>query len=396
MTGSGAAGDHAAEVDYRRYPILYVDDDALNLRSFRALFDERFEIVTASRGEEALALLGARPVAVLLSDQRLGQGMSGTDLCAVARERHPEVVRMIVTAYADITTTIAGINAGQISRYIAKPWKRAEMDAALRSGIDEYDLRAFTREVQAQILGKQQQATAELLAGRVLRELCNPTTAVHINLACAASALRSLDPVMGALPAPFAATLGELHEMIRDAGAAAAEIIGQIDRLREGEAAPRGGGGRGEAWLDRVLRAALTPLRAEIARRAALRVDLGAAPRVAVEPSVAAQIVLNILPLVVAACDPARAAVNEVAISTFADDDAAAAAVSRCGGFTIRFPAAGPAGDAFDDAAGGAGASGSLAMAVVRELVDAAGGRLRVQTDAAGARELRVELPLAA
>src|SRR5207244_5282157 len=83
----------------------------------------------------------------------------------------------------------------------------------------------------------------------------------------------------------------------------------------EGEAIPAPAGG--DANVDRVLRAALAPLRGELGRRAALALELGSEPRVAVEPSYLGQIVLNLLPMVVAACDPARAADNRVAIGTF-------------------------------------------------------------------------------
>jgi len=376
-------------VEYRSYPILYVDDDPLNLRSFEALFGDTFQIVTAPSGEAALELLGRSSVAVLLSDQRLGPGMAGTDLCALVRERYPEIVRMIVTAYGDLATTIAGINAGQISRYISKPWKKDEMAAALRLGIDEYYLRAFAREIQALMLGRQQQSASDVVVARVLHEICNPTTAVHINLMCAESALRSLDPLMGVVPAPFAATFRELRETIRDARAASADVLGQVDRLREGETLPASG--PGQADVDRILRAAIAPLRGELARRASLVLELGAEPRVAVAPSYLAQIVLNLLPMVVAACDPARAAANRVVIGSFAGEAA--------GGFTIRFPA--------DDAASARDAAEErdpearddprvLALLIVRQLIAGAGGRFDMVDQPDDMRELRVELPLAA
>jgi two-component system NtrC family sensor kinase len=379
--------------DYRSYPILYVDDDALNLKSFQALFGERFAIVTAATAEEGLEVLETKPMAVLLSDQRLGPGMPGTELCTLARERHPDVVRMIVTAYSDITTTIAGINGGQISRYITKPWKKEDMEAALRAGIDEYYLRAFTREIQGPILQTHQQTTAEVLVGRVLRQICNPTTAVHLNLVCAEGALRSLDPLMQALPPPFAATFAELRDMIRDASSALSEIVGQIDRMRDGELLPGTGGGSGEAEanVDRILRAALTPLRAEITRRAWLVLELGAAPRVAMSPSHVSQIVLNLLPTVVAACDPDRASQNQVVIGSFVTEG-----VPARGGFFMRYPK--PAAGADPTPAWGGpvrrGDPNGTALLVVRELVEGAGGQLKIIAHGSGQRELRVELPL--
>jgi len=386
-------------VEYRSYPILYVDDDALNLRSFEALFGDTFQIVTAPSGEAALDMLGRNSVAVLLSDQRLGPGMAGTDLCAAVRERYPEIVRMIVTAYGDMATTIAAINTGQISRYLAKPWKKDEMAAALRLGIDEYYLRAFAREIQALMLEKQQQTASDVVIARVLHEICNPTTAVHINLLCAESALRSLDPLMGVVPSPFAATFRELRETIRDARAASADVLGQVDRLREGEMLPAPG--PGQADVARILRAALAPLRGELARRATLVLDLTVEPRVAVAPSYLAQIVLNLLPMVVASCDPGHAARNRVAIGSFAAGEAEARArggsKAGVGGFLIRFPAAGvaSAGDPADERdPEGRGDPRALALVIVRQLVASAGGRFELADLADDVRQLRVELPL--
>ena len=98
-------------MNYRGYKILYVDDEPANLTTFRYCFDEQFEVLTASGAEEALGILARNPVAVLLADQRMPE-MSGAELCQIVRERHPDVVRMILTAYADITAAVAAINAG--------------------------------------------------------------------------------------------------------------------------------------------------------------------------------------------------------------------------------------------------------------------------------------------
>jgi len=76
-------------VRYRGYKVLYVDDEPANLTSFKYCFDDRFDVITAGGAEEALALLAAGPVAILLADQRM-PGMSGAELCRVAREKHPD------------------------------------------------------------------------------------------------------------------------------------------------------------------------------------------------------------------------------------------------------------------------------------------------------------------
>src|SRR5678815_933321 len=113
--------------------VLYVDDEAANLTSFAYCFDDQFLVRTAGSAEEAMLILSREPVALLLADQRM-PGMTGAQLCALARERHPDVVRMIVTAYADIGDAVAAINTGQVARYILKPWREEAMLEILQLG----------------------------------------------------------------------------------------------------------------------------------------------------------------------------------------------------------------------------------------------------------------------
>ena len=65
------------EMNYREFPVLYVDDDRANLVSFQYLLEDRFQILTASDSDEALGVLQSGKVAVLLADQRMEAGLSG-------------------------------------------------------------------------------------------------------------------------------------------------------------------------------------------------------------------------------------------------------------------------------------------------------------------------------
>lgn len=126
-------------LDYREYPILFVDDEPENLRVFELTFRREFQIRTARSGEEALQSLHDHPAALVLSDHRMG-GMSGVELLAKVREVDPRTLRMLVTAYGDAGTLTEAINNGWIYRYLAKPWRPDEMRLALRNGIELYAL----------------------------------------------------------------------------------------------------------------------------------------------------------------------------------------------------------------------------------------------------------------
>lgn len=126
-------------LDYREFPVLYVDDEPENLRIFELGFRRDFSVLTAAGGEQGLALLSQRPIAVVLSDQKM-PGLSGVEFLARARELDPKTIRMLITAYGDAATLGSAINEGSIYRYIAKPWQPEELRLAVRRAIEVYAL----------------------------------------------------------------------------------------------------------------------------------------------------------------------------------------------------------------------------------------------------------------
>jgi len=123
------------EVATPRHRVLVVDDDAAHRRTVeRALLGE-CAVIAASGGEEALALLEGGEVSLLLTDQRM-PGMTGVELLARAAARHPRVVRLLFTAYAEVETLGEAINAGHVFAFLSKPWQPAELRLAVRRGLD--------------------------------------------------------------------------------------------------------------------------------------------------------------------------------------------------------------------------------------------------------------------
>ena len=118
----------------RRPAILAVDDEPAVLaavaRDLRRGFGERYRIVRAASGPEALEILselrrrGDR-VAMLIADQRM-PGMPGTDYLVQARTITPDAKRVLLTAYADTDAAIAAINDVALDYYLLKPWDPPE------------------------------------------------------------------------------------------------------------------------------------------------------------------------------------------------------------------------------------------------------------------------------
>src|ERR1041385_2538961 len=137
-------------LDLSRYPILVVDDEVDNLDAFRFNFKRVFNIVTAGGGEEALGLLAATDVAVIVTDQRMPK-MTGLELLRAARPLRPDAVGIILTAYTDVDVLIEAINLGQIYRYITKPWDGKEVRGVLQQAIERFHLQRENKRLAAQL-----------------------------------------------------------------------------------------------------------------------------------------------------------------------------------------------------------------------------------------------------
>src|SRR5688500_11634107 len=118
----------------RRPAILAVDDEPAVLaavaRDLRRGFGERYRILRATSGAEALDLLRqlrtrGDQVALLIADQRM-PGMAGTDYLVEARKLAPDAKRVLLTAYADTEAAIAAINEVALDYYLLKPWDPPE------------------------------------------------------------------------------------------------------------------------------------------------------------------------------------------------------------------------------------------------------------------------------
>jgi thioredoxin reductase (NADPH) len=127
--------------------LLTVDDDPAVSRAvardLRRQYGERYRVVRASSGAEALDVLrelklrGSR-VAVLLADYRMPE-MSGIEFLEQAMDLFPRARRALLTAYADTDAAIAAINVVDVDHYLLKPWEPPEeklypvIDAMLES-----------------------------------------------------------------------------------------------------------------------------------------------------------------------------------------------------------------------------------------------------------------------
>ncbi len=123
--------------DYKKFAILYVDDEEKSLKYFARAFEEHFRILTASNAQEGYALLQQHKdeIGILMTDQRM-PGEKGTWLLEKARQLRPTVVRILATAYSDMDAAIAAVNMGSIYKYVTKPWDPPQLETTLKRGLE--------------------------------------------------------------------------------------------------------------------------------------------------------------------------------------------------------------------------------------------------------------------
>lgn len=167
--GSGFARDTGYQLDY---PVLYVDDEEPNRIVFHATFVDEFTVVSASSADHALQILAEQPIAVMLADQRM-PGKTGIELCEAVRERHPSVLRLIVTAYSDQATAIEAINRGGVMRYLTKPWSLEEVRLVLREAVERAHLETTVRTLRSAIIERERVGTLAAMRARILHDLAN-------------------------------------------------------------------------------------------------------------------------------------------------------------------------------------------------------------------------------
>ncbi|HMG32307.1 MAG TPA: response regulator [Blastocatellia bacterium] len=129
----------------KTHSILVVDDESANLRMFERLLRQRFRVLSASNGEEALSILRRERVSLLISDHRM-PGMTGVELLRRSMEIDPDMIRMIVTADHGIDTFISALKEGGAIRVIPKPWDPDHLMQSVVFALEKHEVVVANRQ----------------------------------------------------------------------------------------------------------------------------------------------------------------------------------------------------------------------------------------------------------
>jgi two-component system probable response regulator PhcQ len=123
--------------DYKKFGVLYVDDEEMSLKYFTRALQEEFRIFTAATAKEGYRIFEEHKdeIGVLITDQRM-PGEKGVELLQRTRQLRPRTIRILTTAYSDIDAAIEAVNTGAIYKYVTKPWDIRELEVTIKRGLE--------------------------------------------------------------------------------------------------------------------------------------------------------------------------------------------------------------------------------------------------------------------
>ena len=133
-----------------RSRVLVVDDDRSAVESLRQIFDrEGFDPLCAASGEEAMEILRAEDVSVVLADLRM-PGMDGMDLLRAVKALRPDTEVVIMTAFGTIERAVEAMREGAYD-FVTKPLKRPLVVRSVTRASEKAALKAENVALRAEL-----------------------------------------------------------------------------------------------------------------------------------------------------------------------------------------------------------------------------------------------------
>jgi C4-dicarboxylate-specific signal transduction histidine kinase len=211
------------------------------------------------------------------------------------RAEFPDTVRMLVTAYADLSATIDAINKGHVRRYIRKPWDAEELKAHLAEAMALYQTQREMHAVERRLLETERVYGLGVIASSLAAELREPAAAVAREITAARELLRvgldSTPPGSGAEARMLRARMAQADEVLVNAVGAVDAMMGLV----RGIELPTHSRDENAVDLRNLVRLTLRILRSELREVGEVKLDLVSVPDVRGSSAKLGQVVVNLL-----------------------------------------------------------------------------------------------------
>ncbi|MHB1585496.1 MAG: sigma-54-dependent transcriptional regulator [Acidiferrobacteraceae bacterium] len=152
--------------------VLVVDDEQNMQAVIRMILEDAgHAVVSAESGEAALLELDRQSVDVVLSDLKM-PGMGGEEFVRRARDEHPDLPIIVITAYGTIRSAVSSIHAGAAD-YLTKPFEPEALEIAVHNALKLRDVIRENQRLKAAARGarKQRLAGTSPAAARLLEDI---------------------------------------------------------------------------------------------------------------------------------------------------------------------------------------------------------------------------------
>jgi two-component system, NtrC family, response regulator AtoC len=129
--------------------ILIVDDEKHTREGLRQSLEEEYDVYTASNIDEALNVLDADRIDLILTDLRLG-GEDGMALIEKVLQRARPPICILMTAYGSIATAVEAMRKGAYD-FVTKPINLDELGMKIRRAIDGQRLEQENLQLKQQV-----------------------------------------------------------------------------------------------------------------------------------------------------------------------------------------------------------------------------------------------------
>ena len=149
--------------------VLVVDDEPANLQKLQRTLINRYCVLAASSGREALDIVrrdGA--IAVIVADQRMPD-MTGTEFLRETLEFLPDAVRIVLTGFTDVDVLMEAINTCKVFRYIVKPWDPPDLLMTIEQGLEAHRLAAENARFRRELIRRERLARELEIAREIQR-----------------------------------------------------------------------------------------------------------------------------------------------------------------------------------------------------------------------------------
>lgn len=128
--------------DYARFAILYVNDDPALRKYFNRLFGQRYRVLDAESGTQALAILEGQAdgIGVILT-RTPGNDVPSAMVLGEMADLYPGIVKILSCRYSDHDEIIGAVDHSGLFWRVTEPWDVPGLEVTLRRALEFYMVR---------------------------------------------------------------------------------------------------------------------------------------------------------------------------------------------------------------------------------------------------------------